>query len=33
MASDSGAQVHVSVHNNAFPDGVNPLAKNGTNVD
>ncbi|MGH7504355.1 MAG: N-acetylmuramoyl-L-alanine amidase family protein, partial [Longimicrobiales bacterium] len=32
MARDSNAHVLVSVHNNAFPDGVNPFANNGTSV-
>jgi N-acetylmuramoyl-L-alanine amidase len=32
MAADSGAHLLVSVHNNAFPDGVNPWTNNGTSV-
>ena len=32
MAADSNAHILVSVHNNAFPDGVNPFANNGTSV-
>src|SRR5690606_26875370 len=32
MAADSNAHVLVSVHNNAFPDGVNPFENNGTSV-
>jgi N-acetylmuramoyl-L-alanine amidase len=32
MAKDSNAHVLVSVHNNAFPDGVNPFENNGTSV-
>jgi N-acetylmuramoyl-L-alanine amidase len=32
MATDSGAHILVSVHNNAFPDGVNPFVSNGTSV-
>ena len=32
MAVDSGAHILVSVHNNAFPDGVNPFTNNGTSV-
>ena len=32
MAVDSGAHILVSVHNNAFPDGVNPFVNNGTSV-
>jgi len=32
MAADSGAHILVSLHNNAFPDGVNPFANNGTSV-
>jgi N-acetylmuramoyl-L-alanine amidase len=31
-ASDSGVHVLLSVHNNAFPDGVNPWANNGTST-
>jgi N-acetylmuramoyl-L-alanine amidase len=30
MAVDSGAHILLSVHNNAFPDGVNPFLNNGT---
>jgi N-acetylmuramoyl-L-alanine amidase len=32
MARDSNAHVLISVHNNAFPDGVNPFENNGTSV-
>ena len=32
MAVDSGAHVLISVHNNAFPDGVNPWVNNGTSA-
>lgn len=32
MAADSGAHLLVSVHNNAFPDGVNPWANAGTSM-
>jgi N-acetylmuramoyl-L-alanine amidase len=32
MAADSGAHILVSVHNNAFPDGVNPFENAGTSV-
>jgi N-acetylmuramoyl-L-alanine amidase len=32
MAADSGVHVLVSVHNNAFPDGVNPWTNNGTST-
>ncbi len=32
MAVDSGAHILLSVHNNAFPDGVNPFLNNGTSV-
>ena len=32
MATDSGAHILLSVHNNAFPDGVNPFTNNGTSV-
>ena len=32
MAVDSGAHILLSVHNNAFPDGVNPFRNNGTSV-
>jgi len=32
MAVDSGAHVLLSLHNNAFPDGVNPFTNNGTSV-
>ncbi|MGH7458702.1 MAG: N-acetylmuramoyl-L-alanine amidase [Longimicrobiaceae bacterium] len=31
-ATESGAHLFVSVHNNAFPDGVNPWRENGTSV-
>jgi N-acetylmuramoyl-L-alanine amidase len=30
IATDSSAELLVSLHNNAFPDGVNPFANNGT---
>jgi N-acetylmuramoyl-L-alanine amidase len=32
MAADSGAHILVSVHNNAFPDGVNPWTNAGTSM-
>jgi N-acetylmuramoyl-L-alanine amidase len=32
MATDSSVHLLVSVHNNAFPDGVNPWENNGTSV-
>ena len=32
MAADSGVHVLLSVHNNAFPDGVNPWQNNGTST-
>lgn len=32
MAADSNAHVLLSVHNNAFPDGVNPFENHGTSV-
>ncbi|HEY0671284.1 MAG TPA: N-acetylmuramoyl-L-alanine amidase [Longimicrobiales bacterium] len=32
MATDSNAHVLLSVHNNAFPDGVNPFLNNGTST-
>jgi N-acetylmuramoyl-L-alanine amidase len=32
MAEDSGAYILISMHNNAFPDGVNPWANNGTSA-
>lgn len=32
MAVDSGAHILLSVHNNAFPDGVNPFANAGTST-
>jgi N-acetylmuramoyl-L-alanine amidase len=32
IARDSGAHALVSVHNNAFPDGVNPFENSGTSV-
>jgi N-acetylmuramoyl-L-alanine amidase len=31
-ATEAGVQLLVSVHNNAFPDGVNPFENNGTSV-
>ena len=31
-AEDSGAEVLVSIHANALPDGVNPYGNNGTSV-
>src|SRR5688572_33243790 len=30
MATDSNAHILLSVHNNAFPEGVNPFVSNGT---
>jgi N-acetylmuramoyl-L-alanine amidase len=30
MATEAGVHLLVSVHNNAFPDGVNPFTNNGT---
>ncbi len=32
LADTSGAEVLVSIHNNALPDGVNPFTNNGTTV-
>ena len=32
MAEAQGAEILVSIHNNAFPDGVNPWANNGTSA-
>lgn len=32
LAERAGAHLFVSVHNNAFPDGVDPFANNGTTV-
>ena len=32
MAADSNAHILLSLHNNAFPDGVNPFLNNGTSV-
>lgn len=32
LATDADADVLVSIHNNAFPDGVNPFENNGTSV-
>ncbi|HSJ30079.1 MAG TPA: N-acetylmuramoyl-L-alanine amidase [Longimicrobiales bacterium] len=32
IAADSGVHVLLSVHNNAFPDGVNPWTNNGTST-
>lgn len=32
LAADSNVHLLVSVHNNAFPDGVNPFTHNGTSV-
>jgi N-acetylmuramoyl-L-alanine amidase len=32
MAVDSGAHILLSIHNNAFPDGVNPFTNNGTST-
>ena len=32
MAERAGAEVLVSIHNNALPDGVNPLTNNGSSV-
>jgi len=31
-AEEAGAEVLVSIHNNAFPDGVNPFVNNGTST-
>jgi N-acetylmuramoyl-L-alanine amidase len=32
VAIDAGGDLFVSIHNNALPDGVNPLLNNGTSV-
>jgi len=32
MAESGGAEVLVSIHNNAFPDGVNPFVNSGTST-
>jgi len=32
LAADMNADILVSLHNNAFPDGVNPFENNGTSV-
>ncbi len=32
LAERAGADILVSIHNNALPDGVNPLTNNGTSV-
>ncbi|MEO5509258.1 MAG: N-acetylmuramoyl-L-alanine amidase [Longimicrobiales bacterium] len=32
MAADANAQILISIHNNAFPDGVNPFRNNGTSA-
>jgi N-acetylmuramoyl-L-alanine amidase len=32
LAERAGAELLVSIHNNALPDGVNPLTNNGTSV-
>jgi N-acetylmuramoyl-L-alanine amidase len=32
LATEANAHLFVSVHNNAFPDGVNPWTNNGTSV-
>ena len=32
LASNSGADLLVSIHNNALPDGINPFTNNGTSV-
>lgn len=32
LAEAAGAELLVSIHNNAFPDGVNPWANNGTSA-
>lgn len=32
MAESSGAELLISIHNNALPDGVNPFTNNGTSV-
>jgi N-acetylmuramoyl-L-alanine amidase len=32
VAESSGADILVSIHNNALPDGINPFTNNGTSV-
>jgi N-acetylmuramoyl-L-alanine amidase len=32
LAEQAGAEVLVSIHNNALPDGINPFVNNGTSV-
>jgi N-acetylmuramoyl-L-alanine amidase len=32
LAIDAGGELFVSIHNNALPDGVNPMQNNGTSV-
>jgi N-acetylmuramoyl-L-alanine amidase len=32
VADTSGAELFISIHNNALPDGVNPFTNNGTSV-
>ncbi len=32
LAESTGAEVLISIHNNALPDGVNPFTNNGTSV-
>jgi N-acetylmuramoyl-L-alanine amidase len=32
LADSSGAELLISIHNNALPDGVNPFTNNGTSV-
>jgi N-acetylmuramoyl-L-alanine amidase len=32
LADSSGAELLVSIHNNALPDGINPFINNGTSV-
>jgi N-acetylmuramoyl-L-alanine amidase len=32
LAERSGAELLVSIHNNALPDGINPFTNNGTSV-
>ena len=32
MAELAGADVLISIHNNALPDGINPFVNNGTSV-
>jgi N-acetylmuramoyl-L-alanine amidase len=32
MATDADADILLSIHNNAFPDGVNPFTNNGTSA-